>query len=241
MQLVFETFITRLSGCKDEHDFCETMIKTARAFEIDRFAYISCTVDHSTVPRIISNYPSAWATYYREQAYHRIDPVVRFMQSESKPFLWPTEAVLAKTSEPGKSVLQKAAKFGIGRGMTIPIHDRFGQRAAVTFATDEADEQFTRTASSYQQALQLIATCFHINVRNRLSGSTRVDNVSLTKRELECLQWAARGKSARDTADILGIKRRTVSFHLDNVRRKFEVRTVAQAIAILAASRPDFL
>ncbi|WP_353842233.1 helix-turn-helix transcriptional regulator [Mesorhizobium sp.] len=60
-----------------------------------------------------------------------------------------------------------------------------------------------------------------------------VDGILLTPREYEFLQWA-RGKSASDTACILGIRSRTVAFHLDNARNKLGVRTKDQAAALLA-------
>ncbi|TGQ76539.1 helix-turn-helix transcriptional regulator, partial [Mesorhizobium sp. M8A.F.Ca.ET.208.01.1.1] len=39
-------------------------------------------------------------------------------------------------------------------------------------------------------------------------------------REYECLRWAARGNSAWVTGRILGIKPRTIAFHLDNAKKK---------------------
>jgi DNA-binding NarL/FixJ family response regulator len=41
---------------------------------------------------------------------------------------------------------------------------------------------------------------------------------SLTRREGECLGWCAEGKSYWETAVILGISERTVSFHMEAVR-----------------------
>ncbi len=241
MQRVFETFITRISGCADTQDFCETMNAAALKFQIRNFAYICLSADQTTELRVISNYPQDWATHYRQKAYLKIDPVIRSVSDHPNPFFWPSENDPKMYCDPEMKLFKEAAEFGIGRGLTVPIHDRHQQKAAVTFAAAVDDQSFVETACVYQHALQLMATCFHIHARRLFSKATIVDGVILTKRELECLQWAVRGKSAGDTAEILGIKRRTVSFHLDDVRRKFEVRTVAQAIAILAASRPDLI
>jgi len=241
MQRVFETFVTRISGCADAQDFRETMNVAALEFQIRSFAYFSHSADQATEPRVISNYPQDWATRYREKAYHKIDPVIRSVGTQPEPFFWPSENCSKTYCDLETNIFEEAAEFGIGRGLTVPIHDRHKQKAAMTFAAAVDDRNFVETARVYQHALQLMATCFHIHARRVFSKATIIDGVTLTKRELECLQWAARGKSAGDTAEILGIKRRTVSFHLENVRRKFEVRTVAQAIAILAVSRPDLI
>lgn len=53
----------------------------------------------------------------------------------------------------------------------------------------------------------------------------------LTPRELECLRWCAEGKSYWDTAVILGITERTVSFHMERARNKLDAATNAHAVA----------
>ncbi len=53
----------------------------------------------------------------------------------------------------------------------------------------------------------------------------------LSPREAECLQWAARGKSATDTAAILGLSARTVEAYLERGRSKLGVRTRIEAVA----------
>lgn len=52
----------------------------------------------------------------------------------------------------------------------------------------------------------------------------------VTRRQLECLRWAAAGKSATDIGEILGISARTVEDHLAKVCEHLEVRTRVQAI-----------
>jgi LuxR family quorum-sensing system transcriptional regulator SolR len=42
----------------------------------------------------------------------------------------------------------------------------------------------------------------------------------LTKREIECVSWVVKGKSSAEMSEILGISKRTVECHLDNVKKK---------------------
>ena len=58
--------------------------------------------------------------------------------------------------------------------------------------------------------------------------------LSLTRREGECLGWCAEGKSYWETAVILGIAERTVSFHMEAVRGKLDAGSNAHAVAIAA-------
>ena len=55
---------------------------------------------------------------------------------------------------------------------------------------------------------------------------------TLTRRERECLGWCAEGKSYWETAVILGISERTVSFHMEAVRGKLNAGSNAHAVAI---------
>jgi DNA-binding NarL/FixJ family response regulator len=59
--------------------------------------------------------------------------------------------------------------------------------------------------------------------------------VDLNDREVETLTWAARGKTSHEIAQILGLSKRTVDFHIDNARDKLGVATRIQA-AIKAAT-----
>lgn len=55
---------------------------------------------------------------------------------------------------------------------------------------------------------------------------------ALSPRQLEVLTWAARGKSAPETAVILGVSTRTVRFHLAQACLKLGVSRTATALAL---------
>jgi DNA-binding response OmpR family regulator len=73
----------------------------------------------------------------------------------------------------------------------------------------------------------------------RLAGVARTEVwpklVDLNEREIETLTWAARGKTSAEIAQILGVTKRTVDFHIDNARVKLGAATRIQA-AIKAAT-----
>lgn len=61
--------------------------------------------------------------------------------------------------------------------------------------------------------------------------------IQLSNREIECLSWAAHGKSAHEIGIILGITTKTVTFHWDNIRRKLNVVNMQQATAKAVAMK----
>ena len=73
----------------------------------------------------------------------------------------------------------------------------------------------------------------------RLAGVARNELwpklVDLNDREVETLTWAARGKTSAEIAQILGLSKRTVDFHIDNAREKLGAATRVEA-AIKAAT-----
>ena len=75
-------------------------------------------------------------------------------------------------------------------------------------------------------------------VNGRLAGVARNDvwprRVALNDREIAVLTWVARGKTSAEVADLVGLTKRTVDFHLDNARAKLNA-TTRTAAAIKAA------
>ena len=60
------------------------------------------------------------------------------------------------------------------------------------------------------------------------------ENVQLTSRELDVLQYVAMGRSAKETAIELNIAPCTVERHVENVRLKTRTRTRAHMIAYVS-------
>lgn len=78
-------------------------------------------------------------------------------------------------------------------------------------------------------------------INARLAGVARSELwpklVQLNDREIETLTWVARGKTSAEIAQILGVAKRTVDFHLDNARTKLGAATRTQAVIKAATGR----
>ncbi|MGC2413520.1 MAG: response regulator transcription factor [Stellaceae bacterium] len=68
----------------------------------------------------------------------------------------------------------------------------------------------------------------------RLAGVARTGLwpkvAALNDREVEVLTWAARGKTSAEIAQILGLTKRTIDFHIDNARAKLGAATRTAAV-----------
>jgi DNA-binding response OmpR family regulator len=75
----------------------------------------------------------------------------------------------------------------------------------------------------------------------RLAGIARTGLwpklVELNDREVEVLTWVARGKTSVEIAQIIGLTKRTIDFHIDNARGKLGAATRSEAAAKAATAR----
>lgn len=62
--------------------------------------------------------------------------------------------------------------------------------------------------------------------------ATPVQGILLTPREVECLQWAAIGKTSAEIGAILGLTERTANFHIKNACTKLDVCNRQAAITL---------
>ena len=78
-------------------------------------------------------------------------------------------------------------------------------------------------------------------IRTRLAKVARGEpwsrQVALSDREIECLTWAARGKTSNEIAQIAGTTKRNVDFHIETACRKLNVSTRVQAAVKAVAGR----
>ncbi len=60
-----------------------------------------------------------------------------------------------------------------------------------------------------------------------------IDDDLLTPREMECGSWLLCGKTAKETASILGLSRRTIEDHLSSMKKKLGCNNKVQLAVVL--------
>ncbi|WP_049823577.1 LuxR family transcriptional regulator [Bradyrhizobium sp. WSM2254] len=236
MRYVFQAFIDQLIESTDVDDLRLGMAETAAALDLCCFAYLALPSRPDAQPLLISTYPSSWTSHYVQQQYHRFDPVIIQSLRRDKAFEWGLGLGPEVHSEPARQLFEEAARFGIRCGFTVPIHESGVAVATVTFAANERAASFGRSLRRHARILPFMATVFHAHAQRKLRACDQIDGVSLSRREIECLNWAAQGKSSWEIGRIMGISHHTVAFHLDNARTKLGVRSTIQAVARFVAA-----
>ena len=223
---VFFEYVDAIQLADDEEGVEAAGSRLARGLGFKWFAYLRRDCDAT---KILTSYPVAWVRRYLEADYQKVDPVVRRAHLDNDLFGWAVTSASSRKDCRQRCFRNDAMAFGISTGVTVPIKCGFGRVAAFTMASSGESQRaaveevalLVRVAAMYFHA-----RCSCMDVTRRLPSDRQ-----LTQRERLCLAWAAQGKTVTDTALLMGIAPRTVSFHLDNSRAKLNCSTIAHCVA----------
>ena len=80
--------------------------------------------------------------------------------------------------------------------------------------------------------INLFAHYLHLRMREVVAAQPVSSGFDLSRREREVLQWAAEGKTAGETAKLLGVSASAVNLYASNAMTKLRTRPKTQAVAI---------
>ncbi len=182
---------------------------------------------------ILDGYPPEWVQRYFACAYHDHDPVMAYCSNQVVPICW--SDLTQSLSGPSRHMMADAAAHGLVDGVTAPVHSPQGELGVFSLASDASPEEARRVAVSALPWVAMLAGHLHEAVR-RVSGLLQQPTPDLSPRELECLRWAADGKTSSEIAQLLGMSERTVNFHLQNAVHKLDVANRQHAVVKAAAT-----
>lgn len=181
---------------------------------------------------LVTNWPDEFVRDYDCLNLLVGSPVFSAVRRSVRPLVWE----LDRTSERRKGkdrarALELFRRHGFLRGVYLPVHDRRGNRGAVSFAGD-------RAAPDLEEIGQLTLVAIHLFDRlGDLAAEDRPQvEVKLSERERQCLVWTAAGKTSSEIASILGLSEHTVNQYVTACCQKLgtvnRVQSVAQAIRL---------
>ena len=178
---------------------------------------------------LVSTFPAGWMGRYLDQDYARIDPVVRRVLCEHSPFFW-SEAVFHAEGEDRAAVRKifgEAAEHNIRAGVALPVITHDGAVVGVSLGGEIVD--IPPGSFGMISVISTFAIVRAIDIRDQ---AKRHDRPRLTPREIECLKWAADGKTEWEISAILHVSEHTADKHLANAHRKLGAANRAHAVAL---------
>lgn len=181
----------------------------------------------------MGTYPEAWLSHYFEMDYIAIDPIISHCHDHATPVSWEEaqqhhRRIVDPHLQKIRHLFGEAREFGLRNGVSVPLHGPGMSWGLMSFASRDLD------AMDFEQRLpdlHLLAHYVHEAARQFLRSKTPTPLPALTKRERECLSWAAEGKTSWEIGQLLNISERTSIFHLQNATHKLGVSGRQAAIA----------
>lgn len=207
----------------------------------DSFLYAMTAMpkpDHEHVAYVFTTQPPEWVTRYDQNAYVEVDPRVILNWNSAIPLIWDQATVRGKNKRQDE-FLDDALRHGIASGVSFMFHGPHNAHVLVALNSRIAINDPIRLQAIARNVsdIMMFGHYFHeIFMRPTVPEGLKLLSVSipLSKRERECLHWAARGFTTSDIAVKLEIRSRTVQFHFDSLRSKLGAANRQEAIAIAA-------
>lgn len=181
---------------------------------------------------VLSGYPKSWRSYYDEQGYMMIDPVLVRAASSVVPFGWDE---IERDKPQIQRLFADAARFGLPHGLSVPVHCVNGEFGVMSLARAQPLPEGSARIKLLQRA-HWLTTIVQERMRQLILEGETSREPRLTARERDCLRLAAQGLTATAIGERMNIAESTVVFHLNSAERKLGVRTrnhaIARAIAV---------
>ncbi len=216
-----------------EHALEETLEAIADDIGLKNIAYVRF-VSHSDrrMVDMAVTYSMHWQERYSENQYLSIDPIIAYGCEAILPFDWDE----LKTTDPTSDrFFADAMDHDVGRnGMSIPVRNRAGGFALVSFTSDHTREDWTEFKKLNMTKLLLMATLIDSAASFTRKTPAFTENLSVIERE--CLIWFARGENDYNIAEGLGLSISDVTLYLDTARHKLNCISLTQAVAVAIAT-----
>ena len=221
----------RNAVCHDE--LSATLGQMCELIKFD-FFLLALSTPHSITQvetLVLDSFPVTWRRHYNVVGLGHFEAIVQYSQKEYLPVIWDDLLHHKKCQRSYRGIMNNIKNHGIKNGFSIPIHGIQGKFGIISFATSSICKSPTPLYTDAIPLVQLIIPSLQDALQRINLGHSEVKPHKLTKRERECLTWAAEGKSAWEISKIISCSERTVIFHLSNSISKLDATNRYQAIS----------
>lgn len=230
-------FFVRKMESQSECDLSQTLLEMCTQFGWANATFFGSGMTEPETPEdiLITTYEQGWVDRYMEQEYKFIDPVVSQGAQSLLPLDWST---IKQDTPELRAFFGEAKELGVGRsGLTVAVRGVNGESSLFSVNSSESGEKWKLQRDEMVADLTYFAHLFHGVVWDQQNPNHQRKVAKLTRREQDVLRWAARGKTAWETAKILNLTEKTVAFYLSNITAKLKVATKTQAVAVAITQR----
>lgn len=120
----------------------------------------------------------------------------------------------------------------LSAAIVIPVHMAFSKVGAVSFSPrDPAITDLSREFAAYSNELALYGHTFICSYAKVFRTAEQIPgDCRMNKREIQCMRWAAAGKTDTEIAILIGVTRATIRYHITNAIQKLDAVNRSQAV-----------
>lgn len=174
-----------------------------------------------------------WHQHFLNQQYAAVDSTLNMARLQNDPLFWEVKQQLAEASSLAEQQMRlDSLKFGARRGLSIPVHGHDEDFASLTLIEMQAQnclEKWQEQQYEWMSAAQCLFN--HVQQLLHTTFNHSDNDYSLSDKELKCLQLLSCEQPMPLIARSMGIKVRTVNYHIQRLNKKLGVRNKYQALA----------
>lgn len=174
----------------------------------------------------LQNYPHPWVMRYKQRHYFRRDPVFAIGRTFVEPFAWSDPRFLALLEPDQLAIVEDAAAHGLRYGVTIPLHGPRRYSASCSLISQSADIDGDKVYLAQRYALTAYEAA-----RDLVGPDEDRPRIQLSRRERQCLELVALGKSDEEIGFILGIDAATAHGYIESAKQRLNAMKRTQAVA----------
>ncbi|MBD3774938.1 MAG: LuxR family transcriptional regulator [Rhodobacteraceae bacterium] len=218
---VAEDFAKELDDAACDRQLAGALETVSRRIGFDHFALNleAHSAEFGTSAVLLHDYPGEWASVYTTFELAGRDPVRRACDRSFSGFAWERIKEFVPLTRGDSQMLAIGRECGIGDGFTVPRHLPGRVRGSCTFAVGPDN----KLPHEFLQIAEVIGAMALTHALRFIGMVSEARPPQLSDRQRECLLWIARGKTAAETAIILGISPETVNQHLKLARERYSV------------------
>ncbi len=169
------------------------------------------------------SYPPGYLNHYVENRFYSNDAALFCFLSSLSPINWLDSKTQTGINYP---VSVNAVDFNMCDGWTHGALD-LKTMDSIVFYFGGPEEMFNkRIRIIFEYIIPFFVEAYDRILKKNINGS-----IILTKKEKEVLNWLKEGKSSWEISVIQKISKRTVDFHVNNIKIKLNSTSRAQAVA----------
>lgn len=227
MRRLSDRFSKATESCEDLSQLATLLGDAALELGFHHFALL----DHASLTGgrdlvRIDNYPHGWVSELVARGYAADDPVHLASRRSNMGFRWINLGSLIDLERRHRKVLSRSRYHGLGDGFTVPANVPGEPGASCSFAVRSGSEFPVGRLNCAE-----LVGAHALPAARRLRRFKPPPRPRLSRRELECLQLVARGKTDWEIATILGISAHTARQYVKRARAAYGAVSRSQLVA----------